>query len=254
MILKDRYAVVTGGGTGIGRAIAARFAAEGATVAVFGRRAKPLQEAVNAFHGGGHRAMPVDVSIEEQVNRAAAQLHEAWGRVDILVNNAGISYVADAVTAPFPEWDRGMRVMLYGAVHCVRAFVPMMPDHTGRIINITSVHDCAAEKGCSAYATAKGGLKQYTRALAIDLADRGILVNAIAPGFVDTPMSVTSDGVNELETEWFRQNYVEGRHLPLRRAARPEEIAGPALFLAGPDASYITGTTLYVDGGLLCTF
>ena len=86
------------------------------------------------------------------------------------------------------------------------------------------------------------------------LADRGILVNAIAPGFVDTPMSTKDDGQSELDTEWFRENYVLGHHLPLRRAARPEEVAGPALFLAGPDATYITGATLYVDGGILCTF
>ena len=254
MILKDRYAVVTGGGTGIGKAIAARFAAEGATVAIFGRRQNMLDAAVKEFAGGGHRAMAVDVSVEEQVNRAAAEIKKTWGRVDVLVNNAGIAQAADPISSPLAEWEKAIRVMLYGAVHCVRVFVPMMPDRTGRIITITSVHDCVAEKGLSAYAVAKGGLKQYTRALAVELAPRGILVNAIAPGFVDTPMSVRPDGVNELDTDWFRQHYVDGHHLPLRRGARPEEMAGPALFLAGPDATYITGTTLYVDGGLLCTF
>lgn len=254
MILKDRYAVVTGGGTGIGRAIAERFAAEGAAVAIIGRRHRKLLETLDALPGVGHRALPVDVSDEAAVNAAAKELGGAWGRVDVLVNNAGVSYVADAVTDPLDTWDRAIRVMLYGAVHCVRAFVPMMPDGSGRIINITSVHDCVVEKGTSSYAVAKGGLKQYTRALAVDLADRGILVNAIAPGFVDTPMSTKEDGGSELATEWFRRNYVEGHHLPLRRAACAEEIAGPALFLASPDASYITGTTLYVDGGMLCTF
>jgi len=254
MILEGRYAVVTGGGTGIGKAIAARFAAEGATVAIFGRRGSVLADAVKTFAGNGHRAMPVDISVEDQVNRAARELREGWGRVDVLVNNAGVAYPADPITSPLEEWEAAIRVMLYGTVHCVRALVPMMPDKTGRIINVTSVHDCVAEKAASAYAVAKGGLKQYTRALAVELADRGILVNAIAPGFVNTPMSIRGDGVNELDTDWFREHYVEGHHLPLRRGGRPEEIAGPALFLAGPDATYITGTTLYVDGGLLCTF
>ena len=105
----------------------------------------------------------------------------------------------------------------------------------------------------SAYAMAKAAINQYSRALALELAPRGILVNAIAPGFIDTPMSVVN-GVNELESDWFRQNYVAGHHLPLKRAGQPEEIAGVALFLAGPDASYITGQVITVDGGLTITF
>jgi len=100
---------------------------------------------------------------------------------------------------------------------------------------------------------AKAAINQYCRGLALELADRDILVNAIAPGFVRTPMSVVN-GVNELDGDWFRQNYVEGSHLPLRRAAQPEEIAGVAFFLAGPDASYITGQVITVDGGLTITF
>lgn len=253
-MLKGCHAVVTGGGTGIGKAIAARLAQEGAVVAVWGRRKQPLAEAVAGLPGEGHLAMSVDVSVEVDVNAAARKLKSNWGTVDVLVNNAGVSYTADAISATFDEWERAIRVMLYGAIHCVRALVPMMPPGGGRIINVTSIHDCVAEKGSSAYAIAKGGLKQYTRALAVELADRGILVNAIAPGFVATPMCVRADGVNELETDWFRQNYVEGHHLPLRRSGKPEEIAGVAAFLAGPDATYITGTTIYVDGGLTCTF
>ena len=99
----------------------------------------------------------------------------------------------------------------------------------------------------------KAALNQYCRALAVELADRNILVNAVAPGFVDTPMSMVN-GVNELESVWFRKNYIEGHHLPLRRAGRPEEIAGVIWFLAGPDASYLTGQVITVDGGLTITF
>ena len=111
-----------------------------------------------------------------------------------------------------------------------------------------------ATKDDGAAAAAKAALNQYCRALAVELGPRNILANAIAPGFIDTPMSIGPDGVSELETDWFRQNYVEGHHLPLRRAGRPEEIAGVASFLAGPDAAYITGQVITVDGGLTITF
>jgi len=139
---------------------------------------------------------------------------------------------------------------------CLGAFVVngrLSEQGGGRIIHVTSIHGERGERMQSSYGMVKAALNQYCRALAIELAPRGILVNAIAPGFVDTPMSIV-DGVSELETEWFKAHYVDGHHLPLRRAGRPEEIAGVAWFLAGPDASYITGQVLTVDGGLTITF
>jgi 3-oxoacyl-[acyl-carrier protein] reductase len=124
----------------------------------------------------------------------------------------------------------------------------------GRIIHITSIHHERVAQGSSAYGMAKAAVTQLTRSLAIELAPRNILANAIAPGFVDTPMSIKADGKNELESEWFKNNYIKYDHLPLQRAAKPEDIAGAAWFLAGPDASYITGSVLTVDGGLTITF
>jgi 3-oxoacyl-[acyl-carrier protein] reductase len=143
--------------------------------------------------------------------------------------------------------------MFEGGVRMTRLVVPLMPDG-GRIIHVTSIHGERAEIGATAYAMAKAALNQYCRGLAVELAARNILVNAIAPGFVRTEMSIRPDGVDELETDWFRTNYVAGHHLPLRRAGEPEEIAGVAAFLAGPDSSYMTGQVLTVDGGLTITF
>jgi NAD(P)-dependent dehydrogenase (short-subunit alcohol dehydrogenase family) len=123
----------------------------------------------------------------------------------------------------------------------------------GRMIHVSSIHASRAEHGSSSYAMAKSAINQYCRSMAVELASKNILVNAIAPGFVDTPMSIV-DGVNELEGEWFKNNYIDSHHLPLRRAASPDEIAGVAFFLAGKDASYITGQVITVDGGLTITF
>jgi 3-oxoacyl-[acyl-carrier protein] reductase len=156
------------------------------------------------------------------------------------------------MAAPIEQWRQAFDIMVSGALYMTRVAVPFMSDG-GRIIHVTSIHGERAEAQASSYSMAKAAINQYCRALALELAPRGILVNAIAPGFVNTPMSVIN-GVNELETDWFRQNYVDGHHLPLKRAGRPEEIAGVAWFLAGPDATYITGQILTVDGGLTITF
>jgi len=252
-ILAGKHAVVTGAGTGIGRAIAVRFAEEGASVALLGRRKEMLDETAEIIGQGDHLIIPTDVSDTAQVAHAKGVVRDSWRRVDVLVNNAGIFSTTHPITSDIAEWLKPIEVILMGAVYCSRAFVPLMPDG-GRIIMITSIHHERVESGRSAYATAKGALTQYTRALALELAERNILANAIAPGFVDTPMAVSPDGVNELETDWFRAHYIEGHHLPLRRAGRPEEIAGVALFLAGPDATYLTGQTISVDGGLTITF
>jgi 3-oxoacyl-[acyl-carrier protein] reductase len=142
--------------------------------------------------------------------------------------------------------------MLDGAVRMTRVAVPLLVSG-GRIVHVTSIHGDRVERGGSAYAMAKAAINQYCRSLALELADKGILVNAIAPGFVATPMSVVN-GVDELQSDWFKANYVAGHHLPLRRAGQPEEIAGVAWFLAGPDATYITGQVITVDGGLTITF
>ena len=248
-----RKIIVTGASSGIGRATAIRFAADGCDVCVNARREERLRELVKSFPPGNHLVCPGSYDSAEVAAEMNQQVRKAWGRVDGLVNCAGVSLPASAVESPVEEWRKPFDVMFNGAVNMSRLAVSLMTDG-GRIIHVTSIHGERAESGSSAYAMAKAALNQFCRNLALELAPRGILVNAIAPGFVATEMSVGADGVNELETDWFRANYVTGHHLPLRRAGRPEEIAGVAAFLAGPDASYITGQILTVDGGLTITF
>jgi 3-oxoacyl-[acyl-carrier protein] reductase len=245
--------VVSGASSGIGKAIAVRFASEGWDVCLNARREKLLAEIVQELPPGQHLVCPGDYSDPATAEVMGAAIRQHWGRLDVLVNNAGVFMGADAISTPLAEWRKPFDLMVNGGVYLTRMAVPLLPGG-GRVIHVTSIHGDRAENRASGYSMAKAALNQYCRVLAVELAPRGILVNAIAPGFVDTPMSVTNDGVNELETDWFRQNYVEGHHLPLRRAGRPEEIAGVAWFLAGPDASYITGQVITVDGGLTITF
>ncbi|MCS7222194.1 MAG: SDR family oxidoreductase [Anaerolineae bacterium] len=247
-----KKALISGASSGIGKATAIRFAQEGCDVCLTARRARELEAVRDSLPAGHHLVCPGDYSDPATAERIGEAIRQHWGRLDVLVNCAGIYLTSDPIVSPLDEWRKPFDVMVNGAIHLTRMAVPLMIEG-GRIIHITSIHGERVERGGSAYAMAKAALNQYCRALALELADRGILVNAIAPGFVDTPMSVVN-GVNELETEWFLQNYVRGHHLPLRRAGRPEEIAGVAWFLAGPDASYITGQVITVDGGLTITF
>jgi 3-oxoacyl-[acyl-carrier protein] reductase len=248
-----RKVVVTGASSGIGRATAARFASDGYDVCVNARRAERLHELVRTFTPGDHLVCPGDYSSTTVLDEIRKTLQERWKRVDVLINCAGVSAVAPVVDSPFEQWRKPFDIMFDGAVRVTRLCVAFMPNG-GRIIHITSIHGERAEPGTSAYAMAKAALNQFSRGLAVELAPRGILANAIAPGFIDTEMSIGPDGVNELVTEAFRKNYVQGHHLPLRRPGRPEEIAGVAAFLAGPDATYLTGQVITVDGGLTITF
>lgn len=247
-----KKALISGASSGIGKATAIRFAQEGWDLCLNARREALLHELKAQLPVGEHLVCAGDYSELQIAEQIGEEIRRAWGKVDVLVNCAGIAIPGDALETPLGEWRVPFDTMVNGAVHLTRVVAPLMADG-GRIIHITSIHGERAEALASSYSMAKAAINQYCRVLAVELAQRNILVNAIAPGFVNTAMSVVN-GVNELETEWFRQNYVDGHHLPLRRAGRPEEIAGVAWFLAGPDASYITGQTITVDGGLTVTF
>lgn len=249
----DRKKVlITGASSGIGLATAQRFASDGWDVCVLARREARLERLLTNLPAGDHLMLAGDYSVPQTAERLDVLLRERWGQFDALVNCAGVFITGDPITSPLAEWRKPLDTMLDGAVQITRIAVPLLATN-GRIIHITSIHGERVERGGSAYAVAKAAINQYCRSLALELADKGILVNAIAPGFVATPMCVIN-GVDELQTDWFKNNYVEGHHLPLRRAGQPEEIAGVALFLASKDASYITGQVIVVDGGLSITF
>jgi 3-oxoacyl-[acyl-carrier protein] reductase len=244
--------VVTGASSGIGQSTALRFAQEGWDVCIMARRAAELQTLAAQFPDGDHIIYPADYSDSEKVARLGETLQSRWGRLDCLANVAGIYLAADAISAPMEEWRKAFDIMFNGAVLMTRMAVPLMIGG-GRVVHVTSIHGDRAEIGSSSYSMAKAAINQYCRALALELAPKNILVNAVAPGFIRTAMSVVN-GKSELETEWFKVNYVEGNHLPLKRAGEPEEVAGVIYFLAGPDATYLTGQVITVDGGLTITF
>ena len=250
---KRNKVIITGASSGIGRATAIRFAEAGYDVCVNARREHVLNELAASLTDGDHLVCAGDYSDPGITASMYEMVSSRWGRVDVLINSAGICKQAGIINSPLEQWRKPIDVFVNGTARITRMAVPMMHEG-GRIIHITSIHGNRVEPGYSAYAMAKAALNQYSRALALELADKGILANAIAPGFIDTPMSIDDNGTNELKTEWFKQNYIEGSHLPLRRAGRAEEVAGVALFLAGPDATYITGQVIAVDGGLNITF
>jgi NAD(P)-dependent dehydrogenase (short-subunit alcohol dehydrogenase family) len=254
-LCEGKVALVTGAASGIGRATAAALAREGAAVLIADLQREQGEAAAEAIRASGGRAASVQANVTSDAAAIVAAAVEHFGRLDILVNNAGVFYPADFLTTPFGEWMRAVEVMYHGAFHCSQAAAREMVrrGEGGRIVNISSINAFLGAPLSSHYNSAKGAVDQLTRCLAVELAPHGILVNGVAPGFVDTPMAIV-DGVSEHETEEFKQFYVGRRRIPLARPAQPEEIAEGVVFLASKCCTYITGHTIVVDGGLTTTF
>jgi NAD(P)-dependent dehydrogenase (short-subunit alcohol dehydrogenase family) len=251
----DTVALITGAASGIGQATAVALAREGTAVMIADLQRAQGEAAAEAIRAGGGRAAFVEADVTRDAAKMVAATVEAFGQLDILVNNAGIFYPADFLEVSFAEWMRAVEVMYHGAFHCSQAAAREMVrrGQGGRIVNISSVNAFLGAPQSSHYNTAKGAVDQLTRCLAVELAPHSILVNGVAPGFVETPMAVVN-GVNEHETPDFQAFYVQRRRIPLARPADPKEIAEVVVFLASPRCTYVTGAMIVVDGGLTATF
>jgi NAD(P)-dependent dehydrogenase (short-subunit alcohol dehydrogenase family) len=246
-LLAGRTALVTGGSNGIGRAIVECFRSEGARVAVVDR--EPFDGADDDVTG-----FLFDLAETERLSALVDEVESALGPLDVLVNDAGIFEPALAVDLSLESYRRVLAVNLDAPVFLAqRVARTMLRQGYGRIVNITSVHGEVGEETALSYDIAKAGLNQATRTLAIELGRHNVLVNAVAPGFVATRMSMR-DGESELESDWFRDVYVTYGKLPLRRWAEPREIAEHVAWLASERNTYLTGQVVTVDGGLTVTF
>ena len=245
MRLENKTAVITGGGSGIGKAIGERFAAEGAAVVLADVKAETAREAAAGIEAAGGRALAVtvDVRAPESVEAMFAAAEEAFGGLDILVNSAAIPQVCPILEMDLADWQKVIDINLTGTFIAAQAAGRRMvkAGKGGRIINLSSVNGQRAITGRGAYTAAKGGVTLLTLIMAAELGPQEITVNAIAPGPVDTPM------VLKMHDEATRKAWHD--HIPARRYARPEEVAAAALYLASDEAAYINGHILNVDGG-----
>jgi glucose 1-dehydrogenase len=249
MNLKDKVAIVTGAATGIGRAIATRFVKDGAKVVIdYVGESEPADKLVDALKtiGGDGENVAADVSDPDQVAMLFSETIKRFGRLDVLVNNAGIEKKIPFVDIPKDEWDKVIAINLTGPFLCSQFAARQMVSQGGggRIINISSIHEDLAMPTNSPYCAAKGGLRMLMRTIAVELAPHGILVNNIAPGAVDTPM----DAHLKNDKSEYRDLLEE---IPMHRMGKPDEIAAMCAFLASESASYSTGSTFFVDGGMI---
>ncbi len=248
--LAGKTALITGGGTGIGRACALLFAREGARVAVAGRSAEPLRAVVAEIERAGGQALAVtcDVTHAEQVERAVRAAVERFGALNVVVNNAGVLTLGSVEQTPESEWARVLGVNLTGTFLVSRAALPeLRKAGGGSIVNIGSLYGLIGLKNRAAYAASKGGVAQLTRSMALDHAHEGIRVNCVCPAIVETEM-IQQVFASQPDPAALRRQRIE--QIPLGRMGRPEDVAQLALFLASDESSWMTGVALPLDGGL----
>jgi meso-butanediol dehydrogenase / (S,S)-butanediol dehydrogenase / diacetyl reductase len=234
-------AVITGSGSGIGRATALRLAADGYRVVLTGRRVGPLQETARLIGGSNARVTVCDVTDADAVGAMISGTVEAFGQIDVVVNNAGISRSAAFHRVTVAEWREVMAADVESIVLVTQAAMPWLLERGGSVVNVASVAGLGGDQGMTMYNAAKAAVINLTRSLAVEFAPRGVRVNAVAPSLTLT--AATADIPPEDVAEFLRR-------IPMGRAAEPAEVADVIAFLAGPDARFVTGVVLPIDGGL----
>jgi NAD(P)-dependent dehydrogenase (short-subunit alcohol dehydrogenase family) len=246
--MTERSAIVTGGGSGIGLAISERLAADGIAVGVLDLNGDAADDAAAKITAAGGTALGLqaDVTDRSSIDAAVAALTEAHGAPTILVNNAGLDGFSPFLDITLEQWNRIFEVNLTGTFHCCQAVVPaMLEAGWGRIVNISSSSAQGGQQLMTHYASSKAGMIGFTKSLALELGPKGITVNTIPPGFIDTPMlrAAEAKGLLGKGVEFAEQQ------TPVRRVGRPEDIAATCSFLVRDEASYITGQVIGVNGG-----
>jgi len=243
--LENQIAVVTGAGRGIGRAIALKFASEGADVVCVSRTAENSEKVAGEVRALGRKAwaLAVDVSDAAAVSAAAEKILGDCGKVDILINNAGVTRDGLLMRMSDADWDIVLNTNLKGAFLFTKSFTrTFVKQRSGRIINVASIIGLVGQAGQANYAASKAGLIGFTQSVAKELGSRNITVNALAPGFIETDMTAVLGADKKAEIL---------KNIPLNSLGQPEDIANAALFLASPAARYVTGQVLTVDGGMV---
>lgn len=256
--LFGRVALVSGAARGIGLAIVTRLTRLGASVAMVDRDAAELNEATAKLAEDGHDVLAIGADITDEADLVNMQkaVADRWGRLDILVNNASILDATPIAELTRARFDQVQSINQNGALWVTLGLLEMLKSSKfGRVVNIASILGVRGAEDSLSYSTAKGGVVNMTRGLAVDLAKDDIVVNCICPGFVDTRMALLPDGSgHEHQTNWFKDIYIKYGRIPLRRAAEPADIAAAAAFFCGDDCRYVTGQVLLVDGGVSATF
>jgi NAD(P)-dependent dehydrogenase (short-subunit alcohol dehydrogenase family) len=256
-LLTDQVCIVSGAGQGLGRTIALEMVSEGAKVALLERNPDTVQKVAAEINdkGGRAEAYVLDITDYDAYAAAVADALKKFGRIDALVNNAAINPATRTILEDkLEDWRRTIEINLEAVYMGSKLVAPhMVQKGGGRIIHIASIQGFASSGGVGSYNAAKGGIIALTKSMAVELGPHNILVNAVAPGFMLTPMSIV-DGVNETETPEFIEWYVQKGKIPLRRTGYPEDVSGTVIFLASSYCRYMTGQLLVVDGGLMSTF